>query len=206
MTAVPELVLVSHHLCPYVQRVAISLLEKGVAFERVYVDLSAKPAWFRAQSPLGKTPLLQVDGDVLFESAVICEYLEDTLGPALHPTDPIERARHRGWIEFGSAILGDIWGLETAQDAAGVARKAEDLRRRFEWLEANVGAGPYFAGARFHLVDAVFGPVFRYFDVLRRVRRARRSRRVPDDAQGVRLAGRAGPAAERSRRRDPRLR
>src|SRR5262245_19802637 len=160
-----QLVLVSHHLCPYVQRVAISLMEKAVAFERVYVDLAARPAWFVAQSPLGKTPLLRVDDDVLFEYAMICEYLEDTIAPALHPADPLERARHRGWMEFGSAVLGDIWGLETAQDAAGVARKADDLRRRFAWLEANLGDGPYFAGARFCLVDAVFGPVFRYFDV-----------------------------------------
>jgi glutathione S-transferase len=160
-----KLVLVSHYLCPYVQRVAISLMEKAVSFERVYVDLSARPAWFSAQSPLGKTPLLRVDDEVLFESAVICEYLEDTIPPALHPRDPLERARHRGWMEFGSAVLNDIWGLETAQDAAGVARKADDLRKRFEWLEANLGAGPFFAGGRFCLVDAVFGPVFRYFDV-----------------------------------------
>ena len=124
-----------------------------------------KPAWVLADSPLGKTPLLKIDGTVLFESAVICEYLEDTLPHPLHPQDPIERARHRGWIEFGSAILGDIWGLETAQDAAGVARKSEDLRKKFVWLEGSLGAGPFFAGPRFHLVDAVFGPVFRYFDV-----------------------------------------
>jgi glutathione S-transferase len=160
-----KLTLVSHYLCPYVQRVAIALAEKGVAFERVYVDLSAKPEWFIAHSPLGKTPLLKVDDDVLFESAVICEYLEDTLPHPLHPKDPLERARHRGWMEFGSAILGDIWGLETAKDAAGVERKADDIRRKFEWLEASLGDGPFFAGSRFHLVDAVFGPVFRYFDV-----------------------------------------
>ena len=161
----PKLTLVSHYLCPYVQRVAIALTEKAVAFDRVYVDLAAKPAWFLADSPLGKTPLLKIDGTVLFDSAVICEYLEDTLPHPLHPQDPIERARHRGWIEFGSAILGDIWGLETAQDAAGVARKSEDLRKKFVWLEGSLGAGPFFAGPRFHLVDAVFGPVFRYFDV-----------------------------------------
>lgn len=161
----PKLLLVSHHLCPYVQRVAISLMEKCVAFERAYVDLSAKPAWFLAVSPLGKTPLLKVDDDVLFESAVICEYLEDTLSPPLHPQDPLERARHRGWMEFGSAVLGDIWGLETSQDAEGVERKSQDIRKKLEWLEVTLGDGPYFTGKRFCLVDAVFGPVFRYFDV-----------------------------------------
>ena len=65
--------LVSHELCPYVQRAAIALAEKGVAFERADIDLAAKPDWFRAASPLGKVPLLLVDGGaVLFESAAIC--------------------------------------------------------------------------------------------------------------------------------------
>ena len=68
-----ELRLVSHHLCPYVQRAAIALAEKGVPFERINIDLAAKPDWFLKISPLGKVPLLQVGQDVLFESSVICE-------------------------------------------------------------------------------------------------------------------------------------
>jgi glutathione S-transferase len=162
--------LVSHALCPYVQRVAIALAEKGVPFERRTIDLADRPAWFRAISPLGKVPLLIVRDDagcqtVLFESAVICEYLEETApGPKLHPVDPLERARARGWIEFGSAILADIWDLETARDAATYEAKRGALAAKFATVEAAL-AGPFFAGERFTLVDAVFGPIFRYFDV-----------------------------------------
>jgi glutathione S-transferase len=159
-----QLKLVSHHLCPYVQRAVIALTEKGVAHERVYVDLADKPQWFRAISPLGKVPLLVVGEDVLFESAVICEYLDDTASPRLHPEDALERARHRAWIEFGSAILNDIWSFYTARDEATLAKKRDDIAGKFQQLEQHLGAGPYFAGARFHLVDAVFGPIFRYFD------------------------------------------
>ncbi|MDH3236478.1 MAG: glutathione S-transferase N-terminal domain-containing protein, partial [Alphaproteobacteria bacterium] len=72
------LTLVSHHLCPYVQRAAIALAEKAVEFERIYIDLANKPDWFRALSPLGKVPVLKVDDRALFESAVILEYLEET--------------------------------------------------------------------------------------------------------------------------------
>jgi glutathione S-transferase len=159
-----KLKLVSHHLCPYVQRAVIALTEKGVAHERVYVDLADKPEWFRALSPLGKVPLLIIGDDVLFESAVICEYLDDTAAPRLHPADPLERARHRAWIEFGSAILNDIWGFYTARDEATLAKKRDDIAGKFQWLERHLAEGPYFSGARFHLVDAVFGPIFRYFD------------------------------------------
>ena len=165
LIAMATLTLISHHLCPYVQRVAIALAERGVAFERVYIDLAAKPDWFLALSPLGKVPVMRVDDEVLFESTVICECLEDTLLHPLHPVNPLERARHRAWMELGSSILGDIWSLEIAQDAVGVEQATGALRTRFARVEAQLGDGPYFAGARFSLVDAVFGPAFRYFEV-----------------------------------------
>lgn len=171
-STVPTYTLVSHALCPYVQRVAIALTEKGVAFERRYIELADKPAWFDAISPLGKVPLLLVDDHTeagptaIFESAVICEFLEDVgAGPALHPAAPLERALQRSWIEFGSAILADIWHFETAADATTYEARRASLKRKFGRVEAEIGAGPLFSGARFTLVDAVFAPIFRYFDV-----------------------------------------
>jgi glutathione S-transferase len=127
--------LISHKLCPYVQRAVIALTEKGVPFERVDIDLANKPDWFLAVSPLGKTPVLMVGDHAIFESAVILEYLEETQARPLHPAGPLRRAEHRAFIEFGSAVLNDIAGLYSAPDDS------------------------------FSLVDAVFGPVFRYFDV-----------------------------------------
>jgi len=158
-------VLVSHALCPYVQRAAIVLAEKGVRFERRDIDLANKPAWFLAVSPLGKTPVLLAGDEAIFESAVICEYLEETALPRLHPADPLQRAHHRGWMEFGSALLNSIGAFYNAADDAALAARAGEIRNRFEQLEAALRGGPYFAGTPFSIVDAVFGPVFRYFDV-----------------------------------------
>src|SRR5262245_30273630 len=164
----PRLTLISHELCPYVQRAVIALSEKGVAFDRVYIDLAAKPDWFLAISPLGKVPLLRVGDDVIFESAVILEYLEETQPHPLHPADPLARARHRATIEFGSAILSAIWGLEIAATRDAAEAKVAALRQKFTRLEQELG-GPWFAGDAFGLVDATFGPVFRYFDLFDRV-------------------------------------
>mgnify|MGYP000392052155 FL=1 len=157
--------LISHALCPYVQRAAISLIEKGVTFERTDIDLSNKPDWFLAISPLGKTPVLVVDGAPIFESAVILEYLEDTQPHALHPHDALDRARHRAWIEFGSAVLNDIAGFYSAPDDKALEAEVAALRAKFLRLDAELVEGPWFDGHRFSLVDVVFGPVFRYFDV-----------------------------------------
>jgi glutathione S-transferase len=164
-----KLTLISHELCPFVQRAAIALEEKGVAFERINVDLANKPDWFLAISPLGKVPLLKVDDVAIFESAVILEYLEETQPNPLHPADALQRAEHRAWMEFGSTILMDLWNFYTAVDEAAFQAKAKQLTEKFARLEQRLGEGPYFDGARFSLVDAVFGPVFRYFDTFDRI-------------------------------------
>lgn len=157
--------LISNPLCPYTQRAAIQLAEKGVGYERVYIDLAHKPEWFRHISPLGKVPLLRVGETVIFETSVICEYIEEA-APAmpLLPADLLERARHRGWAEFASVVIADIFAFYMAPDATAFDRKCRDLNARFGWLERQLGDGPYFAGARFGLVDAAFAPIFRLFD------------------------------------------
>ncbi|WP_028346274.1 glutathione S-transferase family protein [Bradyrhizobium murdochi] len=166
-----KLTLISHKLCPYVQRAVIALNEKGVPFERVDIDLANKPDWFLKISPLGKVPVLVVTGDggkevALFESNVICEYIEDTQGGAkLHPQDALQRAQHRAWMEFGSTILSELWGLETTGDPAIFESKRQAVAAKFAQVEKTLGTGPFFAGKDFSLVDAVFAPIFRYFDV-----------------------------------------
>ncbi len=161
-----ELELVSHHLCPYVQRAVITLLEKDIPHQRTYIDLSNKPDWFRQVSPLGKVPLLKVDHEVLFESAVICEYLDEITPGSLHPADSLMKAKHRAWIEFGSSILNTIAGFYNATTADAFEQKRLDLVDKFTWIEHHWQGELYFAGDEFSLVDAVYGPIFRYFDVL----------------------------------------
>jgi len=160
----PTLELVSHELCPYVQRAVIVLAEKGVEFRRTYVDLAAKPDWFLRISPLGKVPLLKAGDDVIFESGVILEYLEEIQPRPLYPAEPLARARHRAFIEFGSVILSDIWGMEIAPNRDALDAKVTSLTDRFARIETELGQGPWFAGNAFGLVDTVFAPVFRYFE------------------------------------------
>ncbi len=162
----PHFRLISFDLCPYVQRCVMTLLEKDIAFDVDYIDLSDRPDWFVELSPLGKVPVLQVGDKVVFESAVILEYLEETQPKPLHPKDALTRAEHRAWMEFGSAVLGDIWGLETVTDEAAFNVKVKQATEKFARLEARLVAGPWFDGDQFSLVDAVFAPVFRYFDTI----------------------------------------
>ena len=163
-----DLHLVSHHLCPYVQRAVIVLSEKGIRHRRTFIDLKDKPAWFAALSPLGRVPLLEVEGRVLFESQVIAEYLDEITPGSLHPADPLEKARHRAWIEFGSATLDAIGAFYSAPDAIAFEARRRALRGRFERIEPLI-AGRFFDGERFHMIDGVWGTVFRYLDSFDRI-------------------------------------
>lgn len=163
----PKLTLISHHICPFVQRATIALLENDLPFERRNVDLGNKPEWFLKLSPLGKVPLLLVDDEtVLFESAVIAEYINDLTGGSLLASDALSRSRQRAWIEFASATLSNIGKLYSAGDNDTLDSARAALSVQWQTLENNLGDGPYFDGENFSLVDAAFAPVFRNFGII----------------------------------------
>lgn len=162
----PNLRLISHKLCPYVQRARIVLAEKNIPHNIEFIDLANKPDWFLQISPLGKVPVLCVDGQPLFESSVIAEYLDEISPGSLHPEDAFARAHNRSWIEFASATLASIAAFYRASSGQEFSDATTALRQRFEKLEEQLGDGPWFNGEAFSIVDAAFGPVFRYFNVI----------------------------------------
>ena len=143
-----NLELVSYNLCPYVQRAIIVLEEKNIAHKRTYIDLSNTPDWFELISPLAKVPLLIVDNEVIFESAVICEFLNEITSESLHPSDPVKRAKHRSWIEFGSSILDAIGQFYSATSYAEFEEQRHFLITKFEQLESNIEGESFFSGAK----------------------------------------------------------
>lgn len=160
MTQDKQLKLISFDLCPFVQRSVITLQEKGVDYEIEYIDISDKPEWFLELSPSGKVPVLLVGDTVLFESAVINEYLDETTGgKRLQPADPLLRAKNRAWIEFASALTISVHKLMVGTDEAAMQEARDSVQRKARKLE-DVVVGPFFNGEAFALVDAAFAPAF----------------------------------------------
>jgi glutathione S-transferase len=172
-----HLKLVSFDICPYVERSRIVLAEKGLPHEVEFIELANKPAWFLGVSPMGRVPVLLVDGRPIFESMVINELLNELQpDPPLFPEDPVARAEARGWIVFandvvmpaGSAAMLALAG--GAKDEA-LARPLDALRDALDKLEQKLTpAGPFFLGRRFSLVDASYAPFFRRWKLAERWR------------------------------------
>ena len=153
--------LISFKTCPFVQRAVITLKYKNIDFDITYIDLADPPDWFVEMSPLEKVPVLKVDDEILFESAVINEYLDDITDGALQPKDPLARARNRAWIEFASNMLGNLYMMKMSKDEESYKKYSGRLVDQLHRVEKNFGDGPWFNGADFSLADTAFAPLFR---------------------------------------------
>ncbi len=157
--------LISFKTCPFVQRAVITLNIKNVEHSVTFIDLADPPDWFLEISPLQKVPVLNVDGEILFESAVINEYLDDITGGELQPTNPLERARNRAWIEVASNMLGNTYMIKMADDKEGYDKYRQRLISQMQRLENRLGDGPWFNGENFSLADTAFAPLFTHCGV-----------------------------------------
>jgi glutathione S-transferase len=159
--------LISYLLCPYVQRAAIVLEEKGLPYDRVNIDLENKPQWFTEISPLGRVPLLIIDNEsVLFESSVIAEFIDEDTGGGLLSTNTMEKARQRQWIEFASAVLTSIFRFSIAETDEAYSDSRQELDIKWQTVEDTISDGPFFSGNDFSLVDAAYAPALHNCTIL----------------------------------------
>lgn len=145
----------------------IVLRAKEIPFEVTYIDLRNKPDWFLEISPHGKVPVLNVDGQPLFESNAIAEYLDEAEAPQLHPADLIRRARNRAWTDFVPTFAGGLSGIYYAKSAEDRDERMTTARQRLDKLEEALtergNDGPYFNGPELCLVDAAYAPFLQRF-------------------------------------------
>ncbi len=174
----PEIEIYSAALCPFAHRSRLTLLEKGIPFKLIEIDLHNKPANFREISPYGKVPVLKHGDDRVWESAIINEYLEEAFPEhPLLPKDPIRRAQARIWINFADtrlfAATGKLlYGADPQSSTAKVKELAEHLLFiEHEALPTLSEDGPYWLGAEVSLVDLTYYPWFEQLAVLEHFRK-----------------------------------
>lgn len=163
--------LYTNRLCPFAHRVRLALREKGIAYLPVEIDLKEMPEWYRALSPNQKVPLLELDdGRLIWESAVINEYLEEAYPtPALLPEDAFQRSRARLAVEqVGSTLLPAFYGVLRLGEDAGKLHAALDTLEAHDWQD-----GPYWVGKQLTLADLNIYPWFERLELALRLDESR---------------------------------
>ncbi len=163
---IPKMELVSFKLCPFVQRAVITLKYKKVDFDITYINLNEPPEWFKEISPLGQVPLLKAGGEVLFESSVIQEYVDEVTPPSLHPTDPLIKAKNRAWIAFGGELFMLSHQLIHTPNEKAYSEKLTKLTDRLARIEAAHSGDAFFNGSEFNLIDAAYAPLLMRVDLI----------------------------------------
>lgn len=119
--------------CPYVHRLKLVLAAKGIEHETVNINLKKKPEWYFDINPRGKVPTIEKNGDILYESDITSNYVDEVYGgKRLTTSDPLKRANELIVLGyFGDAVSG-YYGLAFAEDDD---KKAESKKK----IEENVG-------------------------------------------------------------------
>lgn len=161
--------LISFKICPFAQRSVLLLKEKNVDFDLEFINPEEPPLWFTELSPTGKVPVLDVNGTAVFESAVIAEYLDETNPPSIHPSDPLQKATNRAWVEYTSDIYVSIFKSIMAKEEAGLKTVQAELEDQLGGLDDVANNTPFFNGENFSMVDIAAAPIAVRLDILKNV-------------------------------------
>ncbi|MEE9451984.1 MAG: glutathione S-transferase family protein [Gammaproteobacteria bacterium] len=158
--------LIAYDLCPYVHRVLTLIKYLDIHCDIDYIDLQNKPDWFLKLCPTGKVPTLIVNYNILFESSAINEYLNETTGGGLLPSDPITRAKNRAWTDFGSSLIMQHTSLFNQTTAEDFKAAKDRFNHTLSFVEQEIKEGPLFNGKEFTLIDAAYAPLFLKIEIL----------------------------------------
>jgi glutathione S-transferase len=162
-------------LSPFVRKVRVVLAEKGIPYDHDPVIPGNPDPEFRKMSPLGKVPGFR-DGEHAFsDSSVICQYLEHQHPePALYPKDAYQLARALWFEEYADTALIEAFGpkiffprivekkfMGREPDEAAIQQVIdEQLPPRFDYLEGQLGDGPYLVGKQLTIGDVAVASMF----------------------------------------------
>jgi glutathione S-transferase len=156
--------------CPFCQKVRVVLAEKDLEYEKVFVDLrkqEQKAPEFIRMNPYGKVPVLVDEDEVIYDSTIINEYLEDEYPiPRLMPEDSQARALVRmledycdnSFIPPTTTLLAQLRKPEADRDQPRVEQAREELRRCLYHLRDRLEGNDFLAGKEFTIADAAFAP------------------------------------------------
>jgi len=148
---------VSFTICPFVQRLTAMLELKQIPYEVEYIQLSDKPEWFLDISPHGQVPVLITEnGQPLFESDAIVEYIEDAYGRLQPEISSEKRAVQRAWAYLATKNYLVQCSAQRSATAEVLNERSLKLEKALKAVEKQLGDGPFFDGDNISIVDVAW--------------------------------------------------
>ncbi|WP_461537404.1 glutathione S-transferase family protein [Spongorhabdus nitratireducens] len=159
---------VSYNLCPFAQRVMVVLNHKHVPHTVEWIDLRNKPDWFLDINPDGQVPVLIAGDQVLTESQVINEFLDEQYPkPSMYPDDPSLKALYRVMAGKASTANSYLYRISRASSRDEARESIYELSDWLHKIESRMSQLPPFEG-EMSLVDAAWAPFLMRVDIISR--------------------------------------
>lgn len=158
----------SMRFCPYAHRVHLVLAAKKILHDVVYINLTNKPEWYLEKFPLGKVPAIVVDGEDLYESLIIADFLDEKYpGRQLYPKDPMKKAKDRLFVDGFSKVVATLYRLYISPTLE--QNLLDDLLVGLETYERELvqRGTPFFGGDKPGMTDYMIWPWFERLEMLK---------------------------------------
>jgi glutathione S-transferase len=158
---------------PYVRKVRVFLKEKGIDYEFIVEGPADAAGNVARLNPLGKVPVLvRDDGEVLFDSPTIIEYLDSLRGAPLIPPTGEARWQTQRWHALGQGIadatvtrLMEIRRNAERQDPSVIQKQEGKIKAALSFAESHVEGGEFLLGAQLTVADVAMGVALGYVDL-----------------------------------------
>lgn len=162
--------LYSMRFCPFAQRTRLVLHAKGIKHETININLKNKPDWFFEKNPLGLVPALETPaGEVIYESPITCEYLDEVYGEnKLLTSSPFAKAQQKMMMENFSKITPYFYkipmGRKNGEDVSGLEA---ELKEKFVKLNQDLKnkKTKFFGGNSITMIDYMMWPWFERLEI-----------------------------------------
>ncbi|XP_068220330.1 pyrimidodiazepine synthase-like isoform X2 [Palaemon carinicauda] len=148
--------------CPYAQRTRLVLLAKNIKHEVINVNLRSKPDWLFEKNPLGKVPVLEKDGETIYESLITCDYLDEVYpNPPLYPSDPWKKAQDKVLIDRWAKVSQAWYKIRFAVGNEEMMKKAlQELHEGLDIYEVELKkrGTKFFGGEKPGMLDYMIWP------------------------------------------------
>lgn len=168
------MILYTSEFCPFCHSCRLVLAAKGLDYEDALLDLTQKAGFPEKLSPYRHVPVLVHEGQRVYESAVINEYLDEIFPPALlMPESPAEKANVRFWVGFvHDRLVPAYFNLMNSDDRSQWHGLNERLSRWFRFIEARAFKDVWISGNQMSLADMSLYPWIERFISAKRYRGA----------------------------------
>lgn len=158
--------LVGLNFCPFIQPIIITLNEKKIQHEIIYIQPGEKDDWLLKLSPKGITPFLTYNDKVIFESMIINDFVDEVTEGSLYPRDTFLKAQNRILIKRSYDMLELLYDLKTVDSFNSFVITKEKLIDILQSLEKELSDSIYFNSDQFCMIDSAYAPVFRTIAIL----------------------------------------